>query len=114
MTMTCYLKGDNQFICPDANIDQSMRLPIFGGARRLIREGYPLDTAVSFWRDGTPVIHRATIGHLAQYTVQETDKRGLKKRRAYDPTTFQPGPSGGADGLTQPASEAVVGDVATP
>ena len=94
MTLTCYLNGDKRFICPDAGIDQLLKLPIYGGARRLIREGYPLETAVSFWRGETPVIHQATIGHLGQYTVQETDKHGLKKRKAYDPRAFQPGNSG--------------------
>ena len=44
----CHLSGDKQLTCPTANISGTFNLPIYGGARRLIREGYPLDTEVSF------------------------------------------------------------------
>ena len=85
----CHLSGDKQLTCPTANIKGLFNLPIYGGARKLIREGYPLDTQVAFWRGETPVIRKATIGHLARYTVQETDRRGLELRKRYEPEEFQ-------------------------
>ena len=87
--LSCHLSGDKQLTCPTANVSGTFKLPIYGGARRLIREGYSLDTEVSFWRGDTPVIHKATIGYLARYTVQETDRRGLELRKRYEPEEFQ-------------------------
>ena len=89
MMLLCHLTGDMRLTCPTANIGNTFNLPIYGGARRLIRDGYPLDTEVSFWRRDTPVIHKATIGHLARYTVQETDRHGLERRKRYELEEFQ-------------------------
>ena len=83
--VVCYLKGDTQLICEESDLNKRLRLPIYGGARRLIRFGLDLDRPAYFYRGSTPVVKGWTLGHLAQFAVSDPDKGRIHRRKQYDP-----------------------------
>jgi hypothetical protein len=83
--VVCHLKRDTQLICEEAGLNENLRLPIYGGARRLIRLGFDLNRPAYFYRGSTPVVEGWTLGHLAQFKVSEPDRGPIRRRKVYDP-----------------------------
>ena len=72
------------FACelPNGMRIKPMKVPIFGAARALLALGFTPDTLLEFRHVGSDIIAASGIvGELAKWTIEETDKSSLNKRR---------------------------------
>ena len=66
---------------PDGLRIKPMKVPIFGTARALLVLGFSPGTLLEFRHIGSDIIAaHGTVGDLAEWTIQESDKGGLRKR----------------------------------
>lgn len=63
------------------------REPALCASRKLLAEGAPPGAAIEFRHVGSRdvVAIRGTIGELAKWTIEESDRHGLKRRRYRSP-----------------------------
>ena len=66
----------------DGEVIVTSRQPLLEGARVLLRRGYDPDTRLTIRHAGSDhdSFVPAPIGELAKSTIEETDKRGLRRR----------------------------------
>lgn len=79
------------------------REPFYSAARVLMAEGLDPDTVLEAQHKGSPIVAmRARLGEAAKWTVEETDKGGLQRRK------WRPfgGPRQGVEGVPKNALEA--------
>lgn len=68
-------------IMPDGRILVRSRQPLFDGARKLADLGYDPDILIEARHRHSPIVAmRSTIGEAAKWTIEENDRRGLRKR----------------------------------
>lgn len=58
------------------------RQPFFDAARVLLRDGFdPNSVLIAKHKGSSTVAMRSTAGEAARWTIEESDRRGLQKRR---------------------------------
>ena len=73
--------GRYDAVLPDGRVLVRSRQPLFDGARKLLAEGVAPDTALTTRHQGSAIIAmHSTVGEAAKWTIQESDKGGLRKR----------------------------------
>jgi hypothetical protein len=63
----------------DGEIITTSRQPVFDGARALIERGHDPEELICADQSGH-LVFKATIGENARWTIEESDKAGLRKR----------------------------------
>ena len=68
-------------IMPDGRVLVRSRQPLFDGARVLLAEGVPPETCIAVRHRGSTIVAmRRRLGDAAKWTIEESDKGGLRKR----------------------------------
>lgn len=71
------------------------RTPFYDAARALLKFGVDPETEIVARHEGSETVAmRGTVGELAQWTVEESDARGLQKRK-WKPRQKAPQSEGG-------------------
>ena len=61
---------------------RASRQPLLDGARALAAEGAPSETVITVRHRGSTIVAmRSTVGEAAKWTIEESDRGGLRKRR---------------------------------
>lgn len=79
--LTCQLIGDNQLELPDGEV-VTLKLPVYGGARRMIRSGYDIHETVYFMRGDTVCFNPGPLFMFAHWSIAES---GTPKRVVWTP-----------------------------
>jgi hypothetical protein len=88
---------------------RSFKRPVYGLARALIREGHDPETIlVTRWKHGTAAFRPAPLRDFAKWTVEESDRNGLRRR----PYREGPWKVGGSDRTRESEVSALAQDVA--
>lgn len=83
--------GRHEALCDGEVIVKSSRQPCYDGARALLARGVDPETFIQWHNEhGTPDM-RGKVGELAKWTVEESDRDGLRRRRWRPNPRFLPG-----------------------
>jgi hypothetical protein len=69
-------------VLPDGRVLVQSRQPFYDGARKLLAEGVPPETVIEARHKGSSIVAlRSTVGEAAKWSVEESDRGGIARRR---------------------------------